>query len=457
MRNTSSSTVRRALLIAVVGVLTLLLAVSSVSAAPSAFNPLSPGSATAPGPEITAVPDPLVITWEESTDTVAEAVISYTWTVEINGGAPIAVPVPTDQSAVAGGVVTWTVADEELAAIAGVLVNGTYEWYVVATSDNATPDNTGDDTTTTSSSFYFTVNIVEPAAPGAFRLDGPPGATVGAGAYLRTLPTAVPVTWTPAADAEGYTFTLFQISGNVRIGEIVEVDATPAELGCDTVEAELCTLPADFAALDLATGQYAWTVVASNELGDTEASNAPYYFQINVDPIELVRNGSFENPAAKPNAAIPANWKLVNGNGDRRQCTNVPAGGDGVCAFKGTGGVLATLSQLVPTKLVNQIALSEGDSLTINALVRSAQAVPAASKLQVVLTAGTGRNQEVQRINVPFDNEPGDSFDAITTVTADVTLEDTVNKIAIRIQSKSGFFIDAVSVVVNPVTPSALR
>jgi hypothetical protein len=455
MRNMSSSTAGRALLIAVAGILTLLLAVSSVSAAPSAFAPLSPGAAAAPGPEITAVPDPLVITWQESTDTVTGAVITYTWTVEINGGAPIAVPVPTDQSAVAGGVVTWTVADEELAAIAGVLVNGDYEWYVVATSDNGTPGNTGDDTSTTSSSFFFVVNL--PVLPGAFRLDGPPGPTVNAGAYLRTLPAAVPVTWTPSAGAEDYTFTLFQISGNVRIGEVAELTGlTPEFLGCDAPEDTLCTLTADFGALALTTGQYAWTVVASNELGDTEASNAPYYFQINVDPIELVRNGGFEAPAANQNARIPSNWKLVNGNGERRQCANVPAGASG-CAYKGTGGVTAVLSQQVPAKLVNQIGLGAGDSLTINALVRSANAVPAASRLQVVLTAGTGRNQEIQRINVPFDNEPGETFDAITPVTADITTEATVNKIVIRIQSKSAFFIDDVSVVVNPVVPAGLR
>jgi hypothetical protein len=274
--------------------------------------------------------------------------------------------------------------------------------------------------------------------------------------YLRTLPVDQAITWTPAATADEYTFVLFQISNNTKIGVIVELDELdPIVLGCDAPEDELCTLTADLDALNLTTGQYAWTVIATNEQGDTEASNAPYYFQVNIDPVELVRNGGFEAPVGSPSNPTPALWKRVNPSGERRLCNDtLPAGFSGVCAYKGTGGPVANLTQKVPGPLVKQLAIGAGDVINVNALVQSDNPVPAASKIVVTLFFG-GAGSPKQNISAALANTPGDTFTAITQVAADVQNlgNGTVKKIAVKVVTKSKLFIDDVSVVLAPVVP----
>jgi hypothetical protein len=448
MRNSSSFGLRRVLLIAVVGVFMLTLMVSGVSAVTGTFDPVSPGNATEPGPVFNAVPNPLEIKWEVPTEGVVGA-LSYEFHIAFNGGVFVDFPVESNAITVAAGVVTWT----PPAPVGAALVEGSFEWNVTATDDNATPGDTGDDTTADSTSFFFQVDLL---APGDFELDGPPGASVETGVYLRTLPVDQAITWTPAATADEYTFVLFQISNNTKIGVIVELDELdPIVLGCDAPEDELCTLTADLDALNLTTGQYAWTVIATNEQGDTEASNAPYYFQVNIDPVELVRNGGFEAPVGSPSNPTPALWKRVNPSGERRLCNDtLPAGFSGVCAYKGTGGPVANLTQKVPGPLVKQLAIGAGDVINVNALVQSDNPVPAASKIVVTLFFG-GAGTPKQNISAALANTPGDTFTAITQVAADVQNlgNGTVKKIAVKVVTKSKLFIDDVSVVLAPVVP----
>jgi hypothetical protein len=452
MQKSASFGLRRVLLIAVVGVFMLTLMVSGVSAVTGTFDPVSPGSATAPGPVFNAAPDPLEIEWELPEGIVG--VVTYVFNIKLDDGPFAPIPVAPGDVTATGGIVTWTPTGASATAINAALVEGEFEWTVTATDDEGTSGDTGDDTSVTSTSFFFQVDLL---APGDFQLDGPAGASVETGVYLRELSTEQPITWTPAEGAEEYTFVLFQISNNTRIGVIVEMDELDptAELGCGTPTDELCTLTADLAGLNLTTGQYAWTVIATNEQGETEASNAPYYFQVNIDPVELVRNGGFEAPVASPNNPTPAQWKRVNPSGERRLCNDtLPAGFSGVCAYKGTGGPVASMTQQVPGKLVKQLAIGAGDVITVNALVQSDNPVPAASKIVVTLVFG-GAGSPKQNINVALANTPGTTFTAITTVPTDVQDlgNGTVKKITVKVVTKSKLFIDDVSVVLNSLVP----
>lgn len=439
MRNSSSFGLRRVLLVAVVGLFMLTLMVSGVSAVSGTFDPVSPGSASDPGPTYNAAPDPLEIEWELPTTDVV-GTLAYTFQISFNGGAFQDVPVPPGEITEAGGVVTWAPTGATAIAINNLLVEGDFEWKVLATDT--------DDSTATSTSFFFQVDLL---APGDFELDGPAGASVATGVYLRDLSAPVDFTWTPALTADEYQFVMFQISNNTRIGEVINIENLDpvTDLAC----AEVCTLSADLDAEGLTTGQYAWTVLASNEEGETEASNAPYYFQVNVDPIELVRNGGFEAPAGSPNNPIPAQWKIVNGNGERRDCraNKLPDGYNGACAYLGTGGPVAVMNQKVTAKLLKQLKIGAGDVITVNALVQSTNAVPAATKIVVSLSFG---GTKTQNINVALANTPGATFTAITTVPTDVQDKGTVKQITVKVITKSKVYIDDVSVVLNPVAPA---
>lgn len=447
MRNSSSFGLRRVLLIAVVGVLMLTLMVSGVSAVTGTFDPVSPGSATEPGPVYNAAPDPLEIEWELPTEGVSGA-LSYEFSIAFNGGAFVDFPVNPAETTSAGGVVTWTPTGATATAINAALVEGSFEWNVTVT-------DAGDASSVTSTSFFFQVDLL---APGDFQLDGPAGASVETGVYIRNTSTPFDISWTAADGAEEYTFVLFQISNNTRIGVIDEIDFTPAQVGCDGPEATLCVIEdADLTSLTnpVTTGQYAWTVLATNEEGETEASNAPYYFQVNIDPVELVRNGGFEAPVASPTNPTPAQWKRINSNGDRRLCNNtVPDGNSGACAYKGTGGPVASLTQQVPAKLVKQLAIGAGDVISVNALVQSNNPIPAASKIVVTLVFGGAGNPK-QNINVALANTPGATFTAITQTAADVQNlgNGTVKKITVKVVTKSNLFIDDVSVVLASLVP----
>lgn len=446
MRNSSSFALRRVLLVAVVGVFMLTLMVSGVSAVTGTFDPVSPGSATEPGPVFNAAPDPLEIEWELPEGIVGA--VTYVFNISFNGGAFNPVPVDSLETTTAGGVVTWTPTGAAATTINAALVEGEFEWTVTA-------NDAGDATSVTSTSFFFQIDLL---APGNFQLDGPAGASVETGVYIRNTSTPFDISWTAAEGAEEYTFVLFQISNNTRIGVIDEIDFTPAEVGCDGPEATLCVIEgADLTTMTnpVTTGQYAWTVLATNDEGETEASNAPYYFQVNIDPVELVRNGGFEAPVASPSNPTPAQWKRVNPSGERRLCNDtLPAGFSGVCAYKGTGGPVANMTQQVPGKLVKQLAIGAGDVISVNALVQSDNPVPAASKIVVTLVFG-GAGSPTQTINAALANTPGATFTPITQVSADVNAQGngTVKKIVVKVVTKSKLFIDDVSVVLAPLVP----
>lgn len=270
-------------------------------------------------------------------------------------------------------------------------------------------------------------------------------------AYIRDAGAPNQFEWSAADNAVSYTLTLFQISNNARLGVVDTVTAAAA----DVCEAGECAL--DYSLDGLETGTYSWTVEASSLGGaGSEASNAAFLFKLNVDPIELGKNGGFEAPTANPTAATPANWKRVNPSGERRECSanKLPDGVSGACAYLGTTGPLAILTQNVAQGLLNKLKIAPGDTLTVNANVQAANAVPAKSKIRILLQFAGGKKQT---INVTLDAASGDVFAAITPSSTEIGVNKAVvKKMTVQIVSGSKFFIDDISVILEPVAPVPL-
>jgi hypothetical protein len=445
MRNRSFA--RRVALLTLVSVMVLLLAVTSASATPSAFDALTPGDAAAPGPVFDEVADIIPITWEASTSDVTPTpgTITYEFNVEINGAPAIGIDVPPGQLT-GTTTLTWVPGGAEAAQLAGAIVDGDYEWYLIATDDNATPGTPGDDTTATSTSRFFQVDLPPTEAPAAFELTGPAN-----GAYFRSGLNAVPLAWDAATDAESYDVVVFKISNNTRIGEVVNQTLNPTEAGCEADAT--CTFNANIDVAAGGSGMYSWTVVAGNTIGDTEASNGPWFFTANTDPIDLVTNGDFEEPAGNPNAQIPTGWTLINGNGDRRECrpAKLPSNATG-CAYKATPGVLSALVQTVLG--VKKYAVDGDDTITVSGDFQSSGATPASSKIKVTLIF-TSPAQPRQIINVALPAAAtGADFVALTPSIYNILDENpgrVVKKVKIQIQATSKFYIDNLSVTIDPV------
>lgn len=438
MRNTFSSGSRRGATLALLIAMLFAVAVGSVSAAPSAFAPVSPGSATAPGPEITDLTPllPLTITWEKPTGT---GTISYAWSVIINGGTPVDIPVPAGQINDSGANVVWTPAGVELTAIVSALSsnNGNYEWYVTATDE---------DGSTQSSSFFFRVNL----PLGAFNLTGPADE-----AYVRSLPASVPITWTRSTNAESYAFTLFKISNNVRIGEIVTLNLTAAQVGCAAPDATTCTLNANFADPALTTGTYAWTVVASAPaFSPREASNAPFFFSLNLEPIELVRNGGFELQTLGRSQAFAQGWNRPDGAASgRRDCRAnlIPANTNGTCAFRGTRAQGAFVQTITAAEL-RRFGLNASDSLSVSARLQANTEPPAGSLIRITVDYNGGVPS--QNIRIPLTAATyGAEFSDLTGDLTGIQLEGEVRRIRVRIISASVFYLDDLSIVVDGFNP----
>lgn len=285
------------------------------------------------------------------------------------------------------------------------------------------------------------VQTIDLGDAGAFTLSAPKN-----NAYIRDAGSPNPFEWSQAEDAVSYTLTLFQISNNARLGIVDTITNAAAELCAEGV----CSLDYDLTGLD--TGTYSWTVEASSLGGDgSEASNAAFVFTMNVDPVELVKNGGFEAPVANPDAANPANWKRINPSGERRECraNKLPNNVSGVCAYKATGGPLATLTQNVANGLLNKLKIAPGDTLTVNANVQAANPVPAKSKIRILLQFAGGKKQT---INVTLDAASGAVFAPITASSTEIGVNKAVvKKMTIQVVSGSNFLIDDLSVILEPV------
>lgn len=271
-------------------------------------------------------------------------------------------------------------------------------------------------------------------------------------ALLRDLTEPIAFEWYEEKGALTYTFTVLQISGNTRALGPIYTTTVDAETNCVQ---KVCSL--DYALETGESGVYSWTIEATLP-GDEkrEPSNAAFVFTVNLEPIELISNGGFENPSDNLAAAIPSSWKHVNASGERRECRadKLPQNVSGLCAYKSTAGPVALLNQSAASNLLKTLKIARGDTLTVNASVQATSTVPAKSRFRIQLQFANGTKQT---INVPLDAAPGEVFAAITPKsTALGNNKPAVSKLTVQIVSASKFLIDDVSVILEPVEASLL-
>lgn len=264
--------------------------------------------------------------------------------------------------------------------------------------------------------------------------------------YIRDVTTATRFEWYEEPLALEYTFSLVQISTNTRALGPIHTET----VGTDVCVQKICSLDYDLAEAD--SGLYSWTIEAVTPTDESlEPSNAAFVFTLNVEPIELLSNGGFDEPVTNPSAANPSSWKRINPSGERRECREdkLPVGVSGLCAYKSTTGPVATLSQAVASSLLNKLKIGGGDTLTVNASVQAVSAVSAKSKLRILLQFANGSKQT---INAPLDAASGDIFAAITPKSTDLGQnKPAVTKMTVQVVSANKFFIDDVSVILEPI------
>lgn len=135
------------------------------------------------------------------------------------------------------------------------------------------------------------IQIVEAPKTGDFDLLSPANGT-----YFRNADDIDTFTWEVPADGSvsHWRFVLTQLSTNTRLGTVYDISPLTAAAGDDelTCDETVCTLDFSGAPL-LDDGQYAWTV--TNYVSDEqEASNAPFFFTVESNDINLITNGGFE-------------------------------------------------------------------------------------------------------------------------------------------------------------------
>lgn len=261
--------------------------------------------------------------------------------------------------------------------------------------------------------------------------------------YIRDATSVTEATWTHVPGIVEYTASLIQISNNTRLGVIDEIITSP-EASC-SVETNICSLPLDLTGLD--DGLYSWTVVGASEDETYEAVNGPALVTLETDLIELLTNGSFEEPSANPGAKNATGWNRNNPTGERRDCraAKVPTGGDGACAYRATAGTPAAITaQGMNTAKIGKYAIGEGDALTLRGLLQAKSKPPAGSRIKIVLKFTAGPKQV---INIPLEAATyGDIFDALTPIATPVDAgKGTVRKISVKIISVSKFYLDDLS------------
>jgi predicted outer membrane repeat protein len=316
-----------------------------------------------------------------------------------------------------------------------------------ATATEGTPVEGTATSTETPAETATATNTALPV-PGAFDLISPAN-----GAIVRDPADVTAITWGESVNADTYQFILFQLSNNVRLGVVIDLTGLTGAADTDplTCAAGVCTLTitATEQAL-LEDGQYAWTVLATNGFGSTEAANAPYFFSVDTDPLQLIVNGGFEVDADEDKQ--PDGWTAKNVSKDKIKCnkeTKIVAYA-GLCAyqFKGVPGESSKLQQ---KPAVTEIA--QGNSLTLS-LYANTKIAAAGKIVNVVLKyvepdAGTnsdGKDKLSISLAAPTAGETYENF------TASLTVDGTPSKLKVQLMNKSTsgkLFFDEVTLVVG--------
>jgi hypothetical protein len=341
--------------------------VSEEVTGPGAFDLLTPPN----GAELTlgSIPAEITVTWEAS-----EGATSYTWSAWLPGSdttgdadlSETGTPAEDDDAITcADGTCSLTIEDAPTVLAA----EGVYTWDVVASDGTDTTDSTN-------GPFTFTVLPQPVVVPGSFTLIAP-GSSEFPGPVLRgaALSAEATVTWTASSTASSYDFVLFQISeNNTRLMEPVFLGGLSPEADDDALVCTeaVCTLVVDISGLT--DGLYSWTVIANNDDGQTEASNAPFFFEVDSDAISLLSESWEDYGSNQPRP----DWVVRrNTGGDRIRCNNNPTqdfGNTGDCTLQlrdrpGTPNALYRyVLRPVDFEALN---LTAGDTLNLSAFIRT--------------------------------------------------------------------------------------
>ncbi|MBW7879070.1 MAG: ExeM/NucH family extracellular endonuclease [Anaerolineae bacterium] len=249
------------------------------------------------------------------------------------------------------------------------------------------------------------------------------------------------LTWNAATDAAAYRVLVTQTSTNTRLGVYIDTAVETA----DVCAAGLCT----YSVVGSIPGQFSWTVVALG-VADVEASNAPAFYTVILDNIELVSNGGFEVDTDTDDN--PDGWVGSNLNGDKRKCGAKGDGSDCALQFKGDAGLVAKFKQpLADASLIlatdvldiSAAASVNRDNAGTFVIVKVNYASPTAG------ANGDGKDKVKLKLIGPAPT-------GYTTISDTLTAADDVTSAVVKVKYKltSGkLFVDDVSVMLQALAP----
>lgn len=249
------------------------------------------------------------------------------------------------------------------------------------------------------------------------------------------------LTWNAATDAAVYRVLVTQTSTNTRLGVYIDTAVETA----DVCAAGLCT----YSVVGSIPGQFSWTVVALG-VADVEASNAPAFYTVILDNIELVSNGGFEVDTDTDDN--PDGWVGSNLNGDKRKCGAKGDGSDCALQFKGDAGLVAKFKQpLADASLIlatdvldiSAAASVNRDNAGTFVIVKVNYASPTAG------ANGDGKDKVKLKLIGPAPT-------GYTTISDTLTAADDVTSAVVKVKYKltSGkLFVDDVSVMLQALAP----
>ncbi len=373
-----------------------------------------------------------------------ETTISVTWNKDLGAASEFSVT-DADSTPVAGTYSYDAGTKVETFTPDAALLPGTY----TVTASGA---EVGGDKQFVDKTFTFTVD--EPVAAGAFNLLSPADE-----AYIRQTADLNAMSWESATDATSYTLTALHISGNVRLGMVLN-----KTLGADVCseETKVCTYTLESAERDaLEDGLYTWTVVAN---GVTEAQNGPFSFVLDTADFVYIVNGGFE--ADVDGDKLPDGWNAKGMSKDKLKCNKDKTDdGDfddeedklftsyGACAFM-FRGVAGENSRLIQN--FDGTTLMDGDTLVFEAMVDPRNA-PADVTIGKVIVRFDDSSKEKLALKMPVAAEEGGYVKAEISSTAPLALTGkTVTKFKAQVgwrQTSKRFFIDEVKLYATQQAP----
>lgn len=248
-------------------------------------------------------------------------------------------------------------------------------------------------------------------------------------------------TWDESGSAKLYDVTITDLGSTTDV--VVETDLTKKKdadrLTCNK---DLCRYTL---AAPLAEGRYEWSVTAST--GFT-ALNAPFSFEIDLTPTELLKNPGFENQVTgQPKQ--PLGWKRVKvGVNDARVCNVIPAAFNkldtirsyqGNCAFKFVGRPNA---QVRLEQKPDGSAFQVDDQLILSFVAKAAGLKANAGRVILTVTY-TGGEKEILKEVLPAGKYEWESFEKVLNVANTVQ---SMNLQIIHSGAAGGYTIDNISV-----------